>query len=84
MNNVLGLPTGTPLSLSEGLEYKPNDYTDNCLSYAMLNRPEIHQAQASVDMAKAEQKIANAATLPQVSLSAANGWLMTVSLVPII
>ena len=42
---------------------------DNCLSYAMLNRPEIHQAQASVDMAKAEQKIANAATLPQVSLS---------------
>ena len=75
LNNVLGLPTGTPLSLSEGLEYKPNDYTlDNCLSYAMLNRPEIHQAQASVDMAKAEQKIANAATLPQVSLSAANGW----------
>ena len=65
LNNVLGLPTGTPLSLSEGLEYKPNDYTlDNCLSYAMLNRPEIHQAQASVDMAKAEQKIANAATLP--------------------
>ena len=40
----------------------------------MLNRPEIHQAQASVDMAKAEQKIANAATLPQLSLSAANGW----------
>lgn len=75
LNNVLGLPTGTPLSLSEGLEYKPNDYTlDNCLSYAMLNRPEIHQAQASVDMAKAEQKIANAATLPQLSLSAANGW----------
>ena len=27
LNNVLGLPTGTPLSLSEGLEYKPNDYT---------------------------------------------------------
>ena len=75
LNNVIGLPTATRLNLSQGLEYKPNDYTlDNCVTYAMANRPEIHQAEASVGMAQAAQKIANAGSLPQVSLGASNEW----------
>ena len=75
LNNVIGLPTATRLNLSQGLEYKPNDYTlDNCVTYAMANRPEIHQAEASVGMAKAAQKIANAGSLPQLSLGASNEW----------
>ena len=33
LNNVIGLPTATKLNLSQGLEYKPNDYTlDNCVT----------------------------------------------------
>lgn len=75
LNNVIGLPTATRLNLSQGLEYKPNDYTlDNCVTYAMANRPEIHQAEASVGMAQAAQKIANSGSLPQVSLGASNAW----------
>lgn len=75
LNNVIGLPTATRLNLSQGLEYKPNDYTlDNCVTYAMANRPEIHQAEASVGMAKAAQKIANAGSLPQLSLGTSNEW----------
>lgn len=75
LNNVIGLPTATRLNLSQGLEYKPNDYTlDNCVTYAMANRPEIHQAEASVGMAHAAQKIANAGSLPQVSVGASNEW----------
>jgi outer membrane protein len=75
LNNVIGLPTETRLNLSQGLEYKPNDYTlDNCLTYAMMNRPEIHQAEASVKMAEADQKIANGATLPSIYFDADNRW----------
>ena len=75
LNNVIGLPTETNLNLSQGLEYKANDYTlDNCLTYAMMNRPEIHQAEASVKMAEASEKVANGATLPSVYLTADNRW----------
>lgn len=75
LNNIIGLPTATPLNLSQGLEYKPNSYAlDNCVTYAMANRPEIHQAEASVNMAKAAQQQANAGNLPQVNLEASNEW----------
>lgn len=75
LNNIIGLPTATPLNLSQGLEYKPNSYAlDNCVIYAMANRPEIHQAEASVNMAKAAQQQANAGNLPQVNLGASNEW----------
>lgn len=75
LNNVLGLPTYTKLNLSQGMEYKPNDYDlDNCVTYAMANRPEIHQAEAAVGMAKAAQKIANSGNLPNLSLGASNEW----------
>lgn len=75
LNNIIGLPISTNLSVSEGLEYKPYNYTlDNCLTYAMTNRPEIHQAEASVALYKAAQKIANAGNMPTVGLEASTGW----------
>lgn len=75
LNNEIGLPTATRLNLSQGLEYKPNDYNlDNCVTYAMANRPEIHQAEASVKMAEAAEKIANAGNLPKLTLGASNEW----------
>lgn len=75
LNNVIGLPLHTDLAVSEGLEYKEYPNTlENCLTYAMTNRPEIHEAEASVEIAKQEQKIANSANLPQVNASATNGW----------
>lgn len=63
LNNEIGLPTATRLNLSQGLEYKPNDYNlDNCVTYAMANRPEIHQAEASVKMAEAAERLPTLAT----------------------
>lgn len=75
LDNVVGLPHSTQLNLSEGLEYKEyNNSLDNCMTYAMANRPEIHQAAASVEMAKASQTVANAGNMPQVGVSAAENW----------
>lgn len=78
LNNVIGLPHSTDLSVSEGLEYKKyNNTLENCITYAMTNRPEIHQAEASVAMAKAAQKVANAGNMPSVDATAATGWANT-------
>jgi len=75
LNNVIGLPLSTDLKMSEGLEYKPYNYNlDNCLTYAMTNRPEIHQAEATVAMYKAAQKVANSGNMPSVALEASTGW----------
>lgn len=75
LDNVVGLPHSTQLNLSEGLEYKEyNNSLDNCMTYAMANRPEIHQAAASVEMAKASQTVANAGNMPKVGVSAAENW----------
>lgn len=75
LDNVIGLPLSTKLNLNEGLEYKPyNNTMDNCLTYAMTNRPAVHQAEAAVDMAKAAQKIANAGNLPTVGIGATQAW----------
>jgi outer membrane protein len=75
LDNVVGLSHDTKLNLSEGLEYKgyKNDL-ENCMTYAMANRPEIHQAAAAVEMAKAAKQVANAGNLPQVGLSGSNAW----------
>lgn len=75
LDNIVGLPHSTQLNLSEGLEYKEyNNSLENCMTYAMTNRPEIHQAEASVEMAKASQTVANAGNMPQVGVSAAENW----------
>lgn len=75
LDNIVGLPHSTNLNLSEGLEYKAYNYTlDNCMTYAMTNRPEIHQAESSVEMAKASQKVANAGNMPQVNGKASESW----------
>ena len=76
LNNVIGLPISSELSVSESLAYKKyNNTLENCITYAMANRPEIHQYAAAVDMAKASQKIANAGNMPTVAATAATGWL---------
>ncbi len=75
LDNIVGLPHSTVLNMSEGLEYKETNYTlENCLTYAMANRPEIHQAEASVEMAKASKTAANAGNLPQVGVEASEAW----------
>ncbi|MEG0831312.1 MAG: TolC family protein [Acidaminococcaceae bacterium] len=75
LNNVIGLPLSTELSISDALAYNAYDNTlDNCLTFAMANRPEIYQAKASVEAANAGVQVANAGYMPQVTAGASNGW----------
>ena len=75
LDNIVGLSHDTKLNLSEGLEYKGyKNNLENCMTYAMANRPEIHQAEAAVEMAKAAQQIANGGNLPQVAVTGSNAW----------
>ena len=75
LNNVIGLPLNTELSVSEKLAYTEyNNPLENCITFAMANRPELFQAKASVESAKAGVKVARSGYMPQVAASASNTW----------
>lgn len=75
LNNVIGLPLGTDLSVSEGLDYREyNNTLENCLTYALSNRPVIHQAEANVVAAKAGIDSAAAGQLPSIAASGSYAW----------
>ncbi|HIU63760.1 MAG TPA: TolC family protein [Candidatus Avacidaminococcus intestinavium] len=75
LNNIIGLPHESEIVVAEKLGYE--EYTnalENCITFALANRPELYQAEASVESAKAGVKVARAGYLPQVSASASNKW----------
>lgn len=75
LNNVVGLPLGTELAIGESLDYTEYGNTlDNCLTYALANRPEIHQTEEAVKAAKAAVQIANSGYMPQVAATATEAW----------
>lgn len=75
LNNVIGLPLGTELDVREQLAYAEDPRKlDECIAFALANRPEVLQAQNSVDAAKAGVKVAKSGRLPSVSLSGSEGW----------
>lgn len=75
LNNVIGLPLATEVEVTEKLAYEEYTNTlDNCILFALANRPELFQAEASVESAKAGVKVARAGYMPQVSASASNAW----------
>lgn len=75
LNNIIGLPHGTPLAVTEKLSYeKYTNELDNCITFSLANRPELYQAEAAIESAKAGVKVARAGYMPQVSASASNKW----------
>ena len=60
LNNIIGLPTDTPLAVSDNLEYLPHGQSEvECLEYALEHRPdgiaaiyEIKRAEAQINAAK--------------------------------
>ena len=75
LNNVIGLPLNTEIAVSEKLAY--TEYTnplDNCITFALANRPELFQAEAAVEAAKAGVTVAKSGFMPQVTASASNSW----------
>lgn len=78
LNNIIGLPHGTDLKVTESLQYNKYDNPmENCINFALANRPELFQAEASIEVAKAAVKVAKSGYMPQVAASASNDWSST-------
>ncbi|MGC9031031.1 MAG: TolC family protein [Desulfomonilaceae bacterium] len=68
---LLRYPQETPLKVSQDIAYRPNSYTlPNIYAIAAANRPEIRQANISVEQAMALVKSSKADLLPSVSVQA--------------
>jgi len=75
LNNIIGLPLDGEIKLKENLKYQQYSLNLNdCVQYALVNRPEMVQAQASVAIARDQVKIAHSGALPTLGFNATNGW----------
>jgi outer membrane protein TolC len=75
LNNIMGLPLHTDINLKENLQYVQEPLSqDECVAYALAHRPEMAAAQANIDIAKDQIKIAKSDRLPTIALSASTGW----------
>ena len=71
LNKLIGLPTGTALSLADELAYKKYDLTlDDCTAYALAHRADGIAADLAVRQANASMEATRGASLPQVSAAA--------------
>lgn len=75
LENIIGLPLGTELTLKEELAYTPVKMTlDQALDIALANRPELKQAQLGIQSAQYGLKVAQSGSRPTVNFTAYNDW----------
>lgn len=75
LNNTIGLDLGTKIIVDE--DFTQNEYINTmeyCLDYSLEHRPEILQAEKSVDAAKSNIMSARSGYIPTITLNASNGW----------
>ena len=71
MNNFIGLPTDTVLQPRDQLAYRKYNLTlDDCIEYALQNRPDIAAADYAIKQAISQKESAKAGKRPSVSASA--------------
>ena len=72
LNNVIGLPTDTVLSIHDQLKYTKYDLTlDDCTRYALANRADGAAAVYAIKQAEQAVKTAKAGNAPTVNAAAA-------------
>lgn len=75
LNNVVGMPLDTQISVKEQLKYQQLSLTlEAAIKQAMDNRPDLAQAGLSVEVAKRGINSAKSGYRPTVALSASEGW----------
>ena len=68
LNNIMGLPVQTQLAIHDQLRYSKYDLNiDDCIEYALKNRPDCAAANYEVKQAKAEVDIVKSDFLPQIT-----------------
>lgn len=75
LNNVIGLPLNSELTLNEELAYAPYAQTlEACEQYALLHRPEMAQQEAKVAIASDDVEVARSGYRPTIDFSATQNW----------
>lgn len=75
LNNVIGMPLDTKIAVKEELKYEKYDKTlEDCIKVALANRPDLEQAATSVDMAKADIKVAKSGNKLTINAVASEKW----------
>ena len=70
LNNIIGLPTETPLLIREQMHYTTYEPTEQtCLEYALENRPDYLSAEYAIKQAEAAIKIAESDRKPRLDAS---------------
>jgi TolC family type I secretion outer membrane protein len=75
LNNVLGLPLDSQVSIKEELAYAKYPLPlESAIKYAMGNRPEVAQTAAAIQSAREGVKYAKSGHLPAVALTGYEDW----------
>lgn len=75
LNNIIGTPLNTTLTLKDTLQYVPYDNDmAYCLAYSEEHRPELKQAEYGVDAAEAALVVARSGHMPKIYANASNNW----------
>ena len=70
LNNIIGLPTETPLLIRDETNYTTYEPTEeSCVEYALENRPDYFSAEYEIKQAEAAIKIAESGRKPRVDAS---------------
>ena len=70
LNNIIGLPTETPLLIRDETNYTTYEPTEeSCVEYALENRPDYFSAEYAIKQAEAAIKIAESGRKPRVDAS---------------
>ena len=74
-NNVIGLPLDSEIAVKEDLQYAAYGQSlEDCIKVALANRPDLAQANAAVDSAKADIKVAKSGSKLAVAATASENW----------